>query len=377
MDRSSSIKFIRNNLNNFLIITDNIKVVGNEKHNKKPRSKNREKLMIERRRVGELESEINRLNEVIQKMKEENGNLVFLTQRLQLQEENRNLTNENRQLRRGKSQMDNVNRRLRQEKCQMENQIEQLRSQMENQIQQQQQEKSQLGYEIQQLRLEKSQMENENQQLRQEKSQEIENEIQRLRQENIIEIRSVVFSNEEVGRGAYRAVYKGDFDGTEVAVKGFHKVILSSHNLQILEREITIASHCRHPNLLQFICTTRNRENHLLIVTELMDMTLRTLLEQRAREKSRMEYQEIKSISLDVARGLNYLHSKKPNPIIHRDVSSANVSLWIENGAVRRAKVSDYGAANFMDACKTANPGAALYAAPEASFSKHDPKVSI
>ena len=108
-----------------------------------------------------------------------------------------------------------------------------------------------------------------------------------------------------------------------------------------------------------------------------MDMTLRTLLEQRAREKSRMEYQEIKSISLDVARGLNYLHSKKPNPIIHRDVSSANVLLWIENGAVRRAKVSDYGAANFMDACKTANPGAALYAAPEASFSKHDPKVSI
>ena len=261
MDRSSSIKFIRNNLNNFLIITDNIKVVGNEKHNKKPRSKNREKLMIERRRVGELESEINRLNEVIQKMKEENGNLVFLTQRLQLQEENRNLTNENRQLRRGKSQMDNVNRRLRQEKCQMENQIEQLRSQMENQIQQQQQEKSQLGYEIQQLRLEKSQIENENQQLRQEKSQEIENEIQRLRQENIIEIRSVVFSNEEVGRGAYGAVYKGDFDGTEVAVKGFHKVILSSHNLQILEREITIASQCRHPNLLQFIhCKLKRAE---------------------------------------------------------------------------------------------------------------------
>ena len=377
MDRPSSIKFIRNNLHNFLIITDNIKVVGNEKHNKKPRSKNREKLMIERRRVGELEGEVKRLNEVIQQMKEENGNLVFLTQRLQLQEENRNLTNENRQLRRGKSQMDNVNRRLRQEKCQMENQIEQLRSQMENQIQQQQQEKSQLGYEIQQLRLETSQMENENQQLRQEKSQEIENEIQRLRQENIIEIRSVVFSNEEVGRGAYGAVYKGDFDGTEVAVKGFHKVILSSHNLQILEREITIASQCRHPNLLQFICTTRNRENHLLIVTELMDMTLRILLEQRAREKSRIEYQEIKSISLDVARGLNYLHSKKPNPIIHRDVSSANVLLWIENGAVRRAKVSDYGAANFMEACKTANPGAALYAAPEASFSKHDPKVSI
>jgi serine/threonine protein kinase len=108
-----------------------------------------------------------------------------------------------------------------------------------------------------------------------------------------------------------------------------------------------------------------------------MDLTLRTLLEQRAREQSQLKYQEVKSISLDVALGLNYLHSKTPNPIIHRDVSSANVLLWIENGAVRRAKVSDYGSANSMKVSNTANPGSPLYAAPEANREIQDPKVNI
>jgi serine/threonine protein kinase len=73
-----------------------------------------------------------------------------------------------------------------------------------------------------------------------------------------------------------------------------------------------------------------------------MDMALRTLVERRATERSQLEDQKVESISLDVARGLHYLHSKTPNRIIHRDVSSANVLLWIENGAIRRAKISDY-----------------------------------
>ena len=80
---------------------------------------------------------------------------------------------------------------------------------------------------------------------------------------------------------------------------------------------------------------------------------------------------------MDVARGLSYLHSKTPNPI-HRDVSSANVLLSVDkNGLVRRAKISDYGSANFEKACNTANPGAAIYAPPEASKTQHDPKVNM
>ena len=188
---------------------------------------------------------------------------------------------------------------------------------------------------------------------------------------------SVVNLGIELGRGAYGAVFKGTFYETEVAVKEYHEVILSPYNMRNLRREINIASQCRHPNLLQFICATKNDKNRLLIVTELMDTTLRTLLGRHASNRSRLEPQEIKSISLDVARGLNYLHSQKPNPIIHRDISSANVLLWLENNSVKKAKISDYGAANFMGMCNTNNPGAILYAAPEATGPKHGPKVCI
>ena len=233
-----------------------------------------------------------------------------------------------------------------------------------------------LQEEMQGVRDENSNLKSEILQLQREKT-DMSDKITRLEQKLITDSGSVVNLGIELGRGAYGTVFKGEFYGTEVAVKEYHEFILSPYNMKNLRREINIASHCRHPNLLQFICATKNDKNRLLIVTELMDTTLRTLLGQRANEMSKLEPQEIKSVSLDVARGLNYLHSQKPDPIIHRDISSANVLLWLENNSVKRAKISDYGAANFMEMCNTSNPGGILYAAPEATGAKHGPKVCI
>ena len=379
-------------------------------------------LQRRRQQVQQLQQEKSQLENENQELRREKRQSENENQ--QLRRENRQSENDNRQLRQEKSQLQNDNQQLRQEKCQWEEESQQHRhqkNQSENENQQLRQEKGQLHNENQQLRQEKNQSENENQQLRQEKSElqnenqqlkeeksQFENENQHLREENdgmsnevqdlrqknnnmeieiqqlheytmcsfITESGTVIVSTDHVlGKGAWGAVYTGDFYGTKVAVKEYYEIILSPHNLQILQREVNIASQCRHPNLLQFICATKDDQDRLLIVTEMMDMALRAFLEQQAREKWRQKNPQVKLISLDVARGLNYLHLKKPNPIIHRDVSSANVLLSIENGSVKRAKISDYGSANFMQACKTANPGAALYAAPEASQVQHDPKV--
>ena len=85
----------------------------------------------------------------------------------------------------------------------------------------------------------------------------------------------------------------------------------------------------------------------------------------RCLEESLATAREIRAISLEIARGLNYLHNKRPIPIIHRDVSSANVLLW-RQGDQWRGKVSDYGTANFMQQTMTVTPGAMIYSAPEA-----------
>ena len=172
-----------------------------------------------------------------------------------------------------------------------------------------------------------------------------------------------------LGRGGWGSVNEGMYCGCTVAVKQIHELILSPYNIHLFEREMNIASKCRHPHLLQFIGAT-NDEGSPLFVTELMEKSLRTLLEQRQLSET-----EILVISLDVARALNYLHQKKPEPIIHRDVSSANVLLW-RQGDQWRGKVSDYGTANFIQQTMTVAPGAMIYSAPEALTSNQTVKVS-
>ena len=173
-----------------------------------------------------------------------------------------------------------------------------------------------------------------------------------------------------LGRGGWGSVNEGTYCGCTVAVKQIHELILSPHNINLFEREMNIASKCRHPHLLQFIGATSD-EGNPLFVTELMEKSLRTLLDQRQLSET-----EIAVISLDVALALNYLHQKKPEPIIHRDISSANVLLWRQDDQWR-AKVSDYGTANFMQQTMTVAPGERIYSAPEALKSNQTVKVSF
>ena len=184
----------------------------------------------------------------------------------------------------------------------------------------------------------------------------------------IISRDQIQLTDKLLGRGSWGSVVEGKYCGCSVAVKQIHDLILSPHNRALFEREMNIASRCRHPCLLQFIGAT-NDGGSPLFVTELMESSLRALLQQRP-----LATTEVSTISLDVARALNYLHQKTP-PIIHRDISSANVLLW-RQGDQWRGKVSDYGTANFMQHTMTVGPGATIYMAPEGLSSKQTVKVS-
>ena len=175
----------------------------------------------------------------------------------------------------------------------------------------------------------------------------------------VIPRNQIQLTTKSLGRGAWGEVVQGRFCGCVVAVKTIHDLILSPHNRRLFEREMDIASRCRHPCLLQFIGAT-NDDHTPLFLTEVMETSLRALLQERSLSQT-----EITVIALDVARGLNYLHQKRPIPILHRDISSANVLLW-RQGTQWRAKVSDYGTANFKKQTMTVAPGAPIYSAPEA-----------
>ena len=134
-----------------------------------------------------------------------------------------------------------------------------------------------------------------------------------------------------------------------------------------------MAARLRHPNLIQFIGATM--EGEMRIVMELMTTSLRSQLERDVY----FQPNTVKAISLDVACGLNYLHLIQPDPIIHRDISSANVLLEQFPLTQWRAKLTNYGSVkNVVHQLHTQNPSSPAYSAPEASNPRlQSPKMDI
>ena len=185
----------------------------------------------------------------------------------------------------------------------------------------------------------------------------------------VVNREEIQLTDQELGRGGWAVVRVAKFRGLRVAAKCLHNLIVSDYNRQLFVREMSIAARVRHPNLVQFIGAMM--EGEPIILTELMATSLRAVLERRPFNPA-----QITSISLDVARALNYLHLMHPDPIIHRDISSANVLLEPGPNNSWRAKVSDYGSANFLQQLRTAGPGNPTYAAPEADIpSQQSPKM--
>ena len=150
--------------------------------------------------------------------------------------------------------------------------------------------------------------------------------------------------DQSLGAGSFGQVFKGKYCGCVVAIKKLHFSTLTQKQREGFEREMKIASRCRHPCLLQFIGATQDESP--LFVTELMETSLQKLLKKRKQENQHLSETEIIVICLDVARALNYLHRRQP-PIVHRDVSSANVLLWKQNNQWR-GKLGNLELRNFF-----------------------------
>ena len=188
----------------------------------------------------------------------------------------------------------------------------------------------------------------------------------------VVQREEIHLTEEQLGTGGWAVVKVAVFRGQRVAAKCLHNQIISAHNVRLFTREMNMAAHARHPNLLQFIGATM--DNNPIILTELMPTSLRRVLEQG----NPLSHGQITSIASDVARALNYLHLTSPDPIIHRDVSSANVLLKSSPGDSYEAKLSDYGSANFVRYATTVSPGNPLYSAPEVNDPKqHSPKMDV
>ena len=170
-----------------------------------------------------------------------------------------------------------------------------------------------------------------------------------------------VYEHKILGRGGWGYVAEGRFRSQKVAVKRVYKEILQPYTMDRIHREVDTMAQVRHPNLLLFIAAVLDDEGGPMIITEILDMSLRKAYENRhlgSKNTTRTR------IFRDIASALNYLHQQR-EPIIHRDVSSANVLLEAIANNVWKAKLSDFGSANLLRLATTPGVGALVYTAPE------------
>ncbi|XVE62871.1 hypothetical protein DITRI_Ditri06bG0154700 [Diplodiscus trichospermus] len=140
---------------------------------------------------------------------------------------------------------------------------------------------------------------------------------------------------ERIGLGSYGEVYHADWNGTEVAVKKFLDQDFSGAALAEFKREVRIMRRLRHPNVVLFMGAV-TRPPHLSIITEFLPRG--SLYKILHRPHSQIDEKRRIKMALDVARGMNCLHTSTPT-IVHRDLKSPNL-LVDKNWNV---KVCDFG----------------------------------
>ncbi|KAJ8627015.1 hypothetical protein MRB53_020322 [Persea americana] len=189
-----------------------------------------------------------------------------------------------------------------------------------------------------------------------------------------------------IANGTYGTVYRGIYDGQDVAVKvldwGEDGIATDAETAALrasFRQEVAVWHKLDHPNVTKFVGASMGTSELKIplknpsidsrsdlparaccvVVEYLPGGTLKQFLIKNRRKK--LAYKIVIQLALDLSRGLSYLHSRK---IVHRDVKTENMLL----DAHRTLKIADFGVArveaqNPRD--MTGETGTLGYMAPE------------
>ncbi|XP_038874365.1 receptor protein kinase TMK1-like [Benincasa hispida] len=150
------------------------------------------------------------------------------------------------------------------------------------------------------------------------------------------------FSPENIlGKGGFGTVYKGELhDGTNIAVKRMESGVIGGKGLNEFKAEIAVLTKVRHRNLVALLGYCLDGNERLLVYEYMPQGTFsRFLFHWKEEGIKPLEWKRRLIVVLDVARGVEYLHSLAHQSFIHRDLKPSNILL----GDDMRAKVADFG----------------------------------
>ncbi|KAI3930338.1 hypothetical protein MKW92_050005 [Papaver armeniacum] len=136
-----------------------------------------------------------------------------------------------------------------------------------------------------------------------------------------------------ISKGTYQVA---KWNGTKVAVKILDKDGYTDPDvINAFKLELTLLERVRHPNVVQFVgAVTQNMP--MMIVSEYHP---KGDLGSYLQKKGRLSPSKALRFALDIARGMNYLHECKPDPIIHCDLKPKNILL----DSAGQLKVAGFG----------------------------------
>ena len=149
-----------------------------------------------------------------------------------------------------------------------------------------------------------------------------------------------------LGTGSFGNVVEVTIRSTLYAGKKLHGALLDQEDegmQKMVDRfvsECKLMSKIRHPNIVQFmgLCFLEDSPYPILVM-ECMDTNLDNIL----KKGMNLPFPLVLHILLDVTKGLVYLHTLKPQLIIHRDLTARNILF---NSASMQTKIADLGNAD-------------------------------
>ncbi|XP_021661938.2 G-type lectin S-receptor-like serine/threonine-protein kinase CES101 isoform X2 [Hevea brasiliensis] len=145
----------------------------------------------------------------------------------------------------------------------------------------------------------------------------------------------------ELGKGGFGPVYKGELHGQQVAVKRLSRN--SGQGLEEFKNELLLIAKLQHTNLVRLVGCCIQREEKILVYEFMPNKSLDSFLFDPTK-KNLLDWKKRLHIIEGIAQGLLYLHKYSRLRIIHRDLKASNILLDAE----MNPKISDFGMARIF-----------------------------
>lgn len=179
---------------------------------------------------------------------------------------------------------------------------------------------------------------------------------------------------EAFAQGAFGKLYRGTYNGEDVAIKLLEKPENDAERAQLMEQqfaqEVMMLATLKHDNIVRFIGACRKSLVWCIVTEYAKGGSVRQALVKKSRViPTRVAVQQ----ALDVARGMEYVHGLG---FIHRDLKSDNLLICAD----KSIKIADFGVARIEVKTEGMTPETGTYRwmAPEMiQHRPYDHKVDV